>query len=468
MIRSAKWRGTSTRRTGVAASAVAFALALAACGGVGADDEPESGSDSTTGPQSFTVSGFGADDEIGQIRLALAEKNLGAKAKLNKGAFDEQQFLAAVAAGNPPDVVNMGRDQVASYAARGALIPVDDCIAKEHIDVSQYREQAMSPVTYEGKTYGIPEFYNYPLLLVNNRVAKEAGVDPKSIDTGDWESLIDAAQKMTKMEGGKLVRLGFDPSLPDSSVLWSAIHEIQLMGDDGLSARIDDPAVVDVMTNLKRLADAQGGWTKVKSFKDSWDFFGAENPFVTDQVGAMIVEQWYLTVLAETAPTKVDFTVVPIKNARGEPVTTAGGAAWVIPKDSKHPDLACKFAKEMTSVPAWIAAAEGKVKAFAKEGKYYAGTYTGNLKADEQIFADASGEGIWKPAGGEMSVFDDAVRNALEQQSHAVIQPASPIGAQFADAMVKAVNRILQGEQDPAASLQRAQSDVDKAAQAVR
>jgi len=49
-----------------------------------------------------------------------------------------------------------------------------------------------------------------------------------------------------------------------------------------------------------------------------------------------------------------------------------------------------------------------------------------------------------------------------------VIQPASPIGAQFADAMVKAVNRILQGEQDPAASLQRAQSDVDKAAQAVR
>jgi multiple sugar transport system substrate-binding protein len=457
----------------VAGIAVVAAL-LAACGGVGAgDDDTGTGSGSGSkggdaGPKTLDVSGFGADDEIGQIRLALAEKNLDAKAKLNKGAFDEQQFLSAVAAGDPPDIVNMGRDAVASYAARGALLPVDDCIDKEQIDTSQYREQAMSPLSYEGKTYGIPEFYNYPLLLVNNRVAKEAGIDPTSIDTGDWDGLVAAAEKMTKTEGGKLVRLGFDPALPDTSVLWSAIHGVQLMGDDGLSAQLDDPAVADVFGNLKRLADAQGGWTKVKSFKDSWDFFGAENPFVTDQVGALIVEQWYLTVLAETAPTKVDFTVVPLKNEAGDVTTTAGGASWVIPKGSANPELACQFAKEMTSVPAWLAAGKGKVEAFAKEGKYYAGTYTGNQEADAEIFADGSGEGIWKPAGGDMSVFDDAVETALEVQTHAVIQPASPIGAQFTDATQKALNRVLQGEQDPAASLERAQADVDKAAQAVK
>ncbi|GAB3432076.1 type 2 periplasmic-binding domain-containing protein [Flindersiella endophytica] len=189
---------------------------------------------------------------------------------------------------------------------------------------------------------------------------------------------------------------------------------------------------------------------------------------MTDQVGALVVEQWYLTVLAETAPKDVDFTVVPIKDVSGTPVTRATGGAWVVPKGSKHAATACEFAREMTSVEAWVVAGKGKVEAFAKEGKYYAGTYGGNQKADVEIFGSNGSGGIWKPVGGDMKVFDNAVTAALTQQPNAVISPASPIGAQFTDILQKALNRVLQGEQDPAASLKRAQAAADKAAQAVK
>lgn len=459
----------------IVALVAASGLALAACGGVGSNSNPPAagggGESNATGGGSKTlsISGFGTPDEIATVRLDESKKKLGLTLKLNEGALDDQQFLTSVAAKNPTDIVAMGANKIASYAQSGALQPLDDCIAKNGIDTSQYREQALATVTYKDKIYGIPEFYNFPLLLVNNRVAKEAGIDPKSIDTGDWNNIIDAGKKMTKIEGGKLTRLGFDARIPDASSLWPvAVHGLPLMDDDGLTSHLDDPKVIDVYANIKKLVDAQGGWTRVKSFKDSWDFFGEKNPFATDQVGAMVIEQWYLNVLANTAPDKVDFTTLPIKDVNGQPTTLAGSNSWAIPNHSKNPDVACQFAREMTAVSSWEASAKARVEKRKAEGSTYTGTYTGNKLADEKIFgADGKG-GIWQPAGGKYAMFDQGVQTALEVMALAKTDPTSPIGAQLQTAMTGALNRMLQGDEDPATALKRAQSEVSQAAASVK
>jgi len=64
-----------------------------------------------------------------------------------------------------------------------------------------------------------------------------------------------------------------------------------------------------------------------------------------------------------------------------------------------------------------------------------------------------------------MAQFDEAVQSALTLQAHAADEPASPIGTQFNLALTNALNRVLQGEQDAAPSLQRAQSEVEDAVQ---
>ena len=64
--------------------------------------------------------------------------------KITEGGFDEQQFLSAVASGAPPDLVYVDREILGTYAARGAIQPLDDCISQAQIDMGQYRRQPSS------------------------------------------------------------------------------------------------------------------------------------------------------------------------------------------------------------------------------------------------------------------------------------------------------------------------------------
>ncbi len=51
------------------------------------------------------------------------------KVTINTGDLDAQQFLTAVSSGNPPDLVNMSRQLIGTYAAKGAIQPLDQCIS---------------------------------------------------------------------------------------------------------------------------------------------------------------------------------------------------------------------------------------------------------------------------------------------------------------------------------------------------
>src|SRR3954462_8613292 len=72
-----------------------------------------------------TVMGFGAEDEIGSVRLDEAKKALGSKVKVKliKGDLDIQQFLNSVASGKPPEVVYADRNQDGPFPPRGPILP---------------------------------------------------------------------------------------------------------------------------------------------------------------------------------------------------------------------------------------------------------------------------------------------------------------------------------------------------------
>jgi multiple sugar transport system substrate-binding protein len=154
----------STRFPRIAALSSATALVLAGCGGVGggADDEDAGGA------VTLTTMGFGLGDEIATVRADLAGKAIApAKATFSENAFDAQQFLSAVASDNPPDLVYMPREKLGTYAARGTLEPLKSCVDKESIDLGQYRDPALAEITLDGELYGLPEFYNNRVMLIN-------------------------------------------------------------------------------------------------------------------------------------------------------------------------------------------------------------------------------------------------------------------------------------------------------------
>jgi multiple sugar transport system substrate-binding protein len=365
-----------------------------------------------------------------------------------------------VASGAPPDLGYVDREIIGTYAARGAIQPLDDCISQAQIDMGQYRPAAVQQVTVDGKVYGIPEFYSVRVMMINNKSVKEAGLSPSDVDTTDWSKLPELAQKLTVTKGGKLQRIGFDPKIPEFLPMWVKANGGALLSDDGKTAQLNDPKVVEALTTTAGIVQADGGWNKLKSLRDSFDFFGAKNQFAKDQLGAFPMEDWYLNVLAENSP-DVDISVTPFKDRQGNPITFVTGSAWAIPKGAKNPAAACRFAKTMTEAGTWVAAAKARSAARAKKNLPFTGLYSGNKVADEQVFSQ-----VYKPSGN--AKFDDAVQTVLGVQDVAFATPPSPAGAEFQKAWQDAVNRVLAGQMEPAAALERAQREaqaaLDKAA----
>lgn len=424
-------------------------LLLAGCGGVG------SGGD-TGATATLTTMGFGLGDEIATTRADLAGKAIApATVKIGGGAFDAQQFLAAVASHTPPDLVYLDRQLLGTYAARGTLEPLTDCVAKQHIDLGQYRPAALRETTLDGKVYGLPEFYDNRVVLVNDAAVEASGLTPRHVSPADRAGLATVARKLTVRTGGGLSRIGFDPKIPEFLPLWARANGVQMLSDDGRTAHLDDPRLTSALEYAKSLIDAQGGWSAVKAFRDSFDFFGEKNPFKQGQLAATLMDDWYLNVLANYSP-DVRVSAAPFTDTAGAPIDWVTGSAWVIPAGSTHKDQACAWIKTMTDAPTWVAAAKARAQKRQAEGKAFTGVYTGNRVADQEIFGSLV-QLEDRPA------FDAAVRTVLRAQDDAFTMPASPAGSEFKTAWQNAVNRVLSGEQQSADALRQAQQEAQRA-----
>jgi multiple sugar transport system substrate-binding protein len=421
--------------------------------GCGGSASSKSGTTRAAGPtgagQVLSIMGFGTGDEIAQTRAAIARKAAApAKVKNPSGAFNDQQFLATVAAGNVPDLIYLDRQKVGTYAARGALQPVDVC----GIDMSAYRKPAVDEVTFDGEPYGIPEFYDNRTLIVNDAVTAKAGVS--SVSTTDWAKLKSQAKKLAVVSGNTMTRIGFDPKLPEFFPLWAKANGVDLLSKDGRTAHLDDPKAVEALTFAMSLIDEQGGWNRFKAFRDTWDFFGSRNEYARSQVGAFPMEDWYYNVLAANSP-KVKITAAPFTDRSGKPINWVTGSAWAIPKGAKHVKLACEWAAAMTKKSSWIAAAKARIAKNKKQGLPFTGLYTANREADHTIMST-----LYKPTG---TVFDQAVKTVTKVQDDGFSIPASPGGNAVTTAWTNAVNRVLAGQQSPASALAQAQREAQSA-----
>ncbi|MEO3749181.1 extracellular solute-binding protein [Streptomyces sp. B6B3] len=434
------------RRRTLALAAVTTLLPVTACGGVGLADDSDT----------FTTMGYGLGDALANVRIDIARETLdGVELQVTEGAFDEQQFLSAVAADDPPDVVRMDRALVGGYAARGALVPLTDCLDERNVDLDQYRDEALAEATLDGTVYGLPDSYDSRVTLVSGDVLDEAGLRTSDVDTSDWDRLAWAAEELHREEDGQVTRIGFDPKIPEFFPLWVAANGGALISDDGRTARLDSPEVVEALEYTLGLIDAQGGWGRLKSLRDTFDQFGAANPIASGQVGAYPMEDWYVNVLAGTSP-DVDLRVEPFRDRAGEPLNYSTGASWVIPQGSPHLREACEFVTTMTAADTWVTAARAKAEEVRATGSPYVGDFTGNREADRIIE-----EEIWRPTGN--AAFDDATELMYDIQDDAVSVPANAAGTEFRKAWQSAVNRALSGDVSPEEALDRAQQEAQSA-----
>jgi multiple sugar transport system substrate-binding protein len=440
------------------------AALLAACAQGTSDDEGGGGGGSAasfdseaTLEGSLQVMGFTPDvDEIAEVRWDRAQEALGSGVKVEaiEGDLDIQQFLSSVASGEPPEVVYADRSQIGTFASRGAIIPLTDCIEGEGIDTSVYLEAALGQVTFADEIYGIPEFNVVQLIQANGDLLKEAGLTLDDVNGSSWEAVAAANQKLAQSDGGKLSVIGFDSKLPEFLPLWAKANGADILSSDGRTAQLDDPAVIEALEFAVSIYDDQGGFSDVKAFRDSADFFGEGNQFATGTLGAMPMEQWYVNVLNEVSP-DAPLAFDTVRTTEGDPLAFSSGSAWGIPRGGDNPEAACRFARTMTETDSWIAAAEERVRLRSEEGGSFTGLLTANGAADEAV------REMVKPSGD--AKWDQGVEKTYEANEHTFALPANPAGEEFTTAWQDGVNRVLNGQQEPGEAMAQAQEEAQAA-----
>ena len=440
------------------------ALVLSACGGDGGTGTPGEPGDGGAGATDFTAKpegvvrtmGYNPSDEVGKSRSDLAEKELdGVTVDMDTTSFDPQKFAALSASGDLPDVVQMDRSSIATFAQKKLIMPLDECFTAQEVNAKDYwYEAVVEEASWDGKVYGAPQFFQPNIIIINKKVADKAGVTADDLDTSKPEQLIEAARKMTVLSGSKPTTLGFDPDMPGSVATWIKIHGGNIMDDDG-KPTLDDAKNVEALEFLGELLDAQGGYTEVKSFKDTWDVFGEENQYVKDQVGSAMWAQWYINVLSGSKDA-VELDAVPVRDLEGKAFAMAGGTALAIPAAAKNPVAGCKWLATVTSLDAWKAAGDARATTVEENGSINTGLFTGSPAADQAI---REAHVVETGTAG----FDTMIATTYEVLEDTRTVGTSAVGQQIDEALKNAAGVVLSGEQSADEALKNAQETAMRA-----
>lgn len=441
--------GRTTVLLGIAAS---VALATTSCSSATTDKAADV-SFSKKASGTITTNGFTPGDEVATSRVDYAATALpDVKVTVNKGQFDPQKFAAQAASGAVPDIVDMSRSDIATYAAQGLIMPLDKCYSTYGVKpTTTYYPAVIDSMKYKGGIYGVPQFWQTSALMLNKRLLDKAGLTADDFDTSKPDTVLAAVKKLTKLDGtGTPTQLGLDPNMPGNTSSWFLTFGGKIVDSAG-KPTLDDANNVKALTFLKAVFDAQGGYDKASSFKNTFDYFGNDNQFAKDQVAAEFNQQWYPNVLTGNTA-GVDITAIPLKDPSGKAIGMSDGDAFAIPTAAKNKDAACAWAIKMTSDDAWVAATKARLETVAKtKGAIFTGLFTGSQTADKIITTQYQ-----KTTG--IAGFDETIKAYEESLTGGVNLGSSPAGQQINTELQNAVVPALEGNKPIDEALKDAQA----------
>ncbi|HEX4369259.1 MAG TPA: sugar ABC transporter substrate-binding protein [Rhodopila sp.] len=247
-------------------------------------------------------------------------------------------YQTQLAAGTPPDVVDLQGGIGVEYAAQGALLDLTPYL-KAHPDVkARFNADYLGNWVWEGKNWLVPFYVAKTLLFYNKTLFKKAGLDGPA---ASFDELLSHAGKIGAGGGDQtgFLTLNFD------WLYWALfrMNDVELLTPDLKQPAFDTPKMIDT---LDRLAKATAG-TAIN--KISWTGRWVEplGAFASGQVGMLNAHSSaYFFLKGQGAWINPD--TLGIAELPGNwSVPTLHG--YGISKGTKDPDLAWAFVEFCTA-----------------------------------------------------------------------------------------------------------------------
>ncbi len=260
-------------------------------------------------------------------QLSVKKKAVELKVLFDSGAAPDL-YIAAIA--------HLGVGVENNWAA-----PLDDYISR-WADRDDIIDAAYKRATKGGVTYGIGHKPDAILFVYRKDYFREAGLDPEA-PPETWEDLADAAERLTKRDGEKVVRSGM--SIPSDAVPLLTVLARQNGGDyldaNGQPA-IADPAWVEALEFLADLVRVR----KVNIISYQADYWKSTNLFLQGQSAIAMLLPFQVNILREKGwGDRIGVLGV------GRKKQTEWSGAWIIhiTAQSEHKDAAWRFIEFLMS-----------------------------------------------------------------------------------------------------------------------
>jgi multiple sugar transport system substrate-binding protein len=265
------------------------------------------------------------------------------------------------AAGTPPDIYRYLQEvtPIITVAQKNLHLQLDDYVAKESYDLTDFRPEAVALYRWEDKLYALPRDYGNQNVFYNVDLFEAAGVPLPPADWEDkrwnFETFLDAAMQLTQREGERTTQWGFlvnRGQRPWASWLYSNGGGLVHKNDQGVATEsaMTDEASVEALQFVQDLMHTH----KVAPTPDMESELGGFELFASGIVAMMINNPSAVNRYRTIEAFQWDVATIPIGKAerRG---TGGGGTGWAAAAATKAPDWAWKFVAYISSPEAELA-----------------------------------------------------------------------------------------------------------------
>lgn len=344
--------------------------------------------------------------------------------------------LAAIAAGDPPDVIINDINTVKLRAQEGQIEPITEYLDEE--TKNSFYDQMMEASTFEDEIYALPFNTDTQILFYNKDQFEEAGLDPGS-PPSTWAEAEEYGNQLDIQENGDFERIGFYPLIGAGNDVWmvNALGE-NYITEDG-EVNINTPPVQDTFEWILGQKEKYGENT-ITSINSQFEN-AQQDPFMSGKISMMVQNANYYVELRDFAQ-DMNFGVAPLPEKEEDSGHTSWGGGFVaeVPKGAKDPEASAEFIKYLTNHDSQLYWAENNFDLVANEEASIAA-------AESDEFSDKGQE-----------VYSLMIENMERTQ----LTPQPVVAPDYASTINPVFESIISEKTDVDEGLEKAQTELER------